>query len=78
MGERGRDKKAKFVELAEMRVNRILQALDSLSKLSNRKNYEYDQEQVKKIFKAISEKTKSAERLFSEGGAGRPFRLNQR
>lgn len=71
-----RDKRIKFVELAESRVNRILAGLDSLSKLSNRRNYEYDEQQVRKIFKAISDKVKATEQQFTDSGSVKPFRLD--
>jgi hypothetical protein len=35
----GRRKEAKFIELTETRVNRILDGLESPAKLSNIKNY---------------------------------------
>ena len=76
MGAIKRDKRGKFIELAESRVNRILSSLDSLSKLSNRSNYEYDQQQVRRIFKAISDKVKATEQQFTESGSARPFRLD--
>jgi predicted signal transduction protein with EAL and GGDEF domain len=76
MAEQKRDKRSKFVELAESRVNRILSGLDSLSNLSNRRNYDYDQQQVRKIFKAISDKVKTTEQQFTESGSAKPFRLD--
>tara|TARA_B100001057_G_scaffold459016_1_gene508816 strand:- start:72 stop:296 length:225 start_codon:yes stop_codon:yes gene_type:complete len=54
-----------FVRLAEKRTTRILDGLDSLANLSNRSNYAFSEEDVKKIFDAISLKLKSAEKRFS-------------
>ena len=46
-------KRQKFVRLAENRTNRILDTLELLSNLSNTSNYEYNQKDVERIFKAI-------------------------
>jgi hypothetical protein len=48
-----RDKKAKFTELANKRVNRALKDLALVANLANRRNYEYDDDQAKKIIKAL-------------------------
>lgn len=42
-------KAAKFVELAEKRVTKAINAIRSISKLSARSNYVYSPEQVNKI-----------------------------
>ena len=44
-----RNKRAKFVELANKRVTRALKDLELIANLSKRRNYEYDDEQVRKI-----------------------------
>jgi ABC-type Fe3+-hydroxamate transport system substrate-binding protein len=48
-----RDKSAKFIELANKRVNRAIKDLKLIANLSNRQNYEYSEEQAKKIVKAL-------------------------
>ncbi len=48
-----RDKSEKFIELANRRVNRALKDLKLVANLSNRQNYEYTDEQAKKILKAL-------------------------
>lgn len=48
-----RDKRAKFVELANKRVNRALKDLALIANLANRRNYDYDDEQAKKIIKVL-------------------------
>lgn len=54
-----------FVRLAEKRTTRVLDGLDSLANLSNKSNYAFSEEDVKKIFDAISSKVKSTEKRFS-------------
>jgi hypothetical protein len=48
-----RDKSAKFVELANKRVNKALKDIQLIGNLSNRQNYEYSDEQAKQIIKVL-------------------------
>ncbi len=48
-----RDKGERFVELAVIRTNKVIDVIDSLGKLASKKNYSYTKEQVDKIFQAI-------------------------
>src|SRR4030042_6206823 len=48
----------RFVRIAERRVNKILDSLDNLGKCANRSNYEYSEEEVRKIFREIERKVK--------------------
>lgn len=50
-----RDKSAKFVELANKRVNKALKDIRLISNLANRQNYEYTEDQAKKIVKALQQ-----------------------
>jgi len=43
----------KFVRLAEKRVTRVLKDIQLVGNLSNRKNYEYSEEDIKKIVYTI-------------------------
>ena len=54
----------RFVRFVEKRVNRILDALDSLGNCSNRRNYDYSDTDVKKIFGAIEKKVKETRLMF--------------
>ena len=53
-----------FVRLAESRTKKVLKSLDLLSNLSNRSNYTYAEEDVKKIFAAINKKIREAQTKF--------------
>lgn len=59
-----RDKRQKFVELAENRVTRLLNEVRLVGNLSNRNNYEYDAEDVAKIFAAIDAELRTARKRF--------------
>lgn len=48
-----RDKRAKFVELANNRVNRTIKDLRLIGNLSNRASYEYTDEDAKKIIRSL-------------------------
>lgn len=51
--ETRRDPRERFVSLANKRVNAAILQLRLVGNLSNRKNYEYDAEDAKKIFRAL-------------------------
>jgi|TARA_R110002049_G_scaffold122325_1_gene277154 hypothetical protein len=59
-----RNKRKKFIELAEKRVNKALKQLQLIGNLSNKRNYDYDQSDYKKIFRAIDEEVKSMKQKF--------------
>lgn len=45
--------RAKFVELAEKRVNRAIKDIKLIGNLSNRSNYSYTEQDVRKITAAL-------------------------
>jgi len=59
-------KRSRFIKIVERRANRVLDNLDSLGKCSNRKNYDYSDEDVKKLFREIERKVKETKLLFQE------------
>lgn len=63
----GRDKRAKFVELAENRVNRAIKDLQLIGNLSNRSAYEFSDDDVRRIFRALQKELDSAKSRFSRG-----------
>ena len=54
----------RFVRIVERRVNNILDSFDSLGKCANRRNYEYSDEDVERIFGAIQKKMKETKSLY--------------
>jgi len=54
----------KFKRLATKRVNDILYRLDVLSNCSNKSSYEYSEEEINKIFRAIENKVKETKASF--------------
>lgn len=61
-----RDKRAKFRELAENRVNKAVKSIELIGNLSNTRNYEYSEAEVRKIFKYIELSLTEAHAKFSE------------
>jgi hypothetical protein len=64
-----RDKRKKFVQLAEARVARALNDIRLVGNLSNRSAYTYADEDVRKIFKALQKELDTAKAKFG-GEAG--------
>lgn len=58
------EKRDRFVRIVERRVNNIFDALDSLGKCANKRNYEYGEDDVKRIFSAIDKKIKETKYLY--------------
>lgn len=58
-GDRG-----KFVQLASRRVSRALNDIRLIGNLSNRSNYDYTDEDVAKIFRALSEEVSTCRKKF--------------
>lgn len=69
-------KRKRFMRIGESRVNRILTNLDNLGKCSNTRNYEYTDEEVRKIFREIDRKVKEVKMQFQgRTGNQQRFRL---
>ncbi len=65
-----RDKRAKFVALANKRVTRAIREIKLVGNLSNKANYEYSDEDAKKIVRALQKEIEILKSRFSEGGSG--------
>jgi hypothetical protein len=57
-------RRERFETVAGKRVQKILDSIDILSKCANRNNYDYSDQDLKKMMKAIREKLNHAESLF--------------
>lgn len=58
-------KRDRFVRLAEARTNKILDMIKLLGNCSSKSNYEYTEEDVKKIFGAIEREIKNTRAKFN-------------
>lgn len=60
------EKRMRFEKVAGKRVQFILDKLDLLGNCSNRSNYEYSEEDVKKMFKTLKERIRHVEALYKD------------
>ncbi len=58
-------KRDRFTNVAGKRVQKVLDNLDSLSKCANRNNYEFNEEDVAKMIRAIKEKVRLLESAYT-------------
>ena len=65
-----RDKRAKFIQLANNRVNRAINDLRLIGNLSNRAAYEYSDDDAKKIIRALQRELDVLRSRFNDNGAG--------
>ena len=72
-----RDKRSKFVELVENRVNRAIKDIRLIGNLANKSAYSYTDDDVRKIFRALQKELESAKARFTgdSGGKDSDFRL---
>ena len=63
---KGETKRERFVRLANRRTNEVLERLRILGGCSNRRMYEYNEQDVGKMFRAIEGELKRVKQLFSE------------
>lgn len=54
----------KFVELAKKRVSKALKDIQLIGNLSNRSNYDYTEEDVTKIVKALTDEVSACRKKF--------------
>ena len=62
-----RSPKERFKELAEKRMDKALKAINSVTKLSDRKNYQYDEAQVSQMIEALETAIEELKSEFSRG-----------
>lgn len=72
-----RDKRGKFVQLIEARVNRAVRDIRLIGNLSNRSAYTYTDDDVRKVFRALQKEIDGAKARFSGDGSSKEegFRL---
>lgn len=73
------DRREKFVKLAEARVSKALKEFQLIGNLSNRSAYEYTDEDVRQMFRALQKGLDSAKSRFSNPGtpSNPVFRLGE-
>lgn len=66
----GTDKRKKFLDLAEKRVNNAIKAIKVVGNLSNKKNYDYTDSHAKEMLNAIDKEVKELKQKFMENESG--------
>ncbi len=70
-----KEKAERFKRVAENRTNKIIEQIRLLGNCSNRSNYEYSAEDVKKIFSAIEEELKITKAKYQTKTRNKKFEL---
>ena len=68
-------KKQRFKRIAELRTSKIIESLISLSKLSNKNNYDYSEDELRQIFKAIDQQLNATKLTFKNQDKNKIFKL---
>ena len=73
-----KDKRAKFVQLANQRVSKALDQIRLVGNLSNRAAYEFTDDDIKKIIKALQKGVDGTKARFADsaGSAENSFSLD--
>lgn len=58
------EKREKFVRLAEVRVSKAMQAIRVVGNLSNRSNYDFSEDDIKKIARALNAEIEAMQARF--------------
>ena len=69
------EKSQRFKRVAEARTNKIIESIRLLGNCSNRSNYSYSEEDVKKIFNAIESELKVAKQRYKTKSKNSKFEL---
>ena len=74
---KNKSNREKFVELCEKRVTKVIKDIRLIGNLSNRTNYKYDENDVRKIIKVLKAEISNLEARFDfrNGGSGIDFKL---
>jgi hypothetical protein len=71
-----RDKRAKFVELANKRVTRSIRDLKLVGNLANKGAYDFSDEDAKKIIRALQKEVDSIRARFGDKGGTSSFEFS--
>lgn len=70
-------KRERFVRIAEARTNKILEMMRLLGNCSSKSNYDYTDEDIKKIFNTLEKELKNTKnRFLGEESSNEKFTLN--
>lgn len=61
-----RDKRDRFVDLAEKRVNKVIKDIRLIGNLSNRNNYDFEDAEAQAILRALEQELKALRLRFEQ------------
>ena len=64
-----RDKRVKFVELANKRVTKCIKDMKLVGNLANKANYEFTEDDAKKVVRALQREVDSIRARFADTGS---------
>ncbi len=70
----GENRKDRFKRLATLRTNAVHDKLRLLGNLANKTNYDYDEEDIRKVFSAVESQLREIKLKFS-GNKKKEFKL---
>lgn len=70
-----KEKAERFKRVAENRTNKIIDQIRLLGNCANRSNYEYTEEDVKKIFSAIEAELRETKQKYQAKAKNKKFEL---
>ena len=70
-----KEKRERFKRIAENRTNKILEQIRLLGNCSNKHNYDYTDEDIKKIFSVIENELKEAKLKYTSQANKEKFKL---
>lgn len=69
------EKRERFVRIAEKRTNKILEQIRLLGNCSNKHNYSYSEEDIRKIFSVIENELKETKMKYASQSNKEKFKL---
>lgn len=69
------EKRERFVRIAEKRTNKILEQIRLLGNCSNKHNYSYSEEDIRKIFSVIENELKEIKMKYASQSNKEKFKL---
>lgn len=66
-----RDRRERFVALAEARTDKAIHAIRLVGNLANKSNYEYDEGDANQIVRALEQELRAVKSRFRDAAAGR-------
>ncbi|MDD1389864.1 hypothetical protein PSQ89_06640 [Pediococcus pentosaceus] len=70
-------KEEKFIRLAEKRTNEAIKKIRLIGNLSNKNNYEYSEEQVTTIIKALETEIRKVKNAYQKESEEKIFKLKR-